>query len=237
MAGKERINIMDQGKMKALANLEPAMLEKVLDLAANARLIDCVDSLKECGIEVSVSTLSRFLKEYRAKQLVEAGEAVKGAAESLARRGETGAFRKGTMEAVRQRLFETALESENGEEARKLYVELLKEETKLKELQLAERRVALAEESERNRRAELRAARRRKMVLEDGAEPTEIEDAEVKQLPEAVVNSELGGRVKELENLLREVAEILNRGGESAEGRLLEARSVMGSGQRLLGTG
>ena len=233
---------MDQGKKRSLANLEPALLEKVLDLAATARLIDCVDALKEFGIEVSVSTLSRFLKEYRANKLLEAGDSVEGAAEALAKRGETGTFRKGTMEAMRQRFFETALKSENGEEVRKLYVELLKEETKLKELELAERKIALAEESERNRRAELRAQRRKKVEVESSAEPEEVEDAEVKQLPEAVVVNGIATKEnKELKDgnewreLFVAVSEILNRGGEGDD-RVVEARLVLGSAQRLMGS-
>ena len=51
------INDMEQTKKKALENLEPAQLEKLLDIASNAHLIDCIDALKEFGIEVSKPTL------------------------------------------------------------------------------------------------------------------------------------------------------------------------------------
>src|SRR5687768_8943912 len=107
--GERKDIVMDEGKKKALENLEPAQVEKVLEIAASATLLDCIDALKEHGIEVSRATLSRCLKEYRAKNLVESGEGLKAAAEKLAGRGESGTFRKGTLEAVRQRLFESAL--------------------------------------------------------------------------------------------------------------------------------
>jgi hypothetical protein len=237
---KKGIIVMENGKMKALESLEPAKREWLLELASNARLIDCMAPLKEFGIEVSVSTLSRFLTKYRNDRLLAEGEESHAVVEALSKRGESGAFRKGTLEAVRQKLFEQALAPNSREGLRELYVELLREEAKLKELELAERKVAVAEEEARLKRALLweaaREKRRTRVEISAGAaggdeSETDLEEKSgpiqlleyVKEDPEK----------KEIADLLGRVNEILNRGGEVNE-KVIEARSVLGAGMKLV---
>jgi hypothetical protein len=98
----------------------------IVEIASNSRLLDAVEALKECGIEVSVPTLSRFVRKHREKQLVEDGEEMKESVATFAKRGGETNFRAGTLEAVRQRLYERALVLQSPEEARELYAELVK---------------------------------------------------------------------------------------------------------------
>ena len=64
------------------------------------------------------------------------------AVEKLATRGKEGTLRVGTLEAVRQQLYTQALEATTPEEALQLYSAMVKEETRLKELELEARKVA-----------------------------------------------------------------------------------------------
>jgi hypothetical protein len=168
---------------KKLESLSPEMREWLLDMAAHSRrLADVVKALREHGMEVSLSTLTRFVREHREKVLIEEGEGMKTAVDALANRGRGEALRKGTLEAVRQRLYEDALSATNST-TRKMYAELLKEEAKLKELDLAERKLALAAEQLRLQKVRLRLAARtmngRKRVKLDAAEVVqEVEGAE-----------------------------------------------------------
>ena len=250
---------MEATKMKELESLSPEKLEWLFDIASRSRIMDCVKALKEHGIKVSPSTLGRFLRRTREKQLVEDGAAMSGTMESLTKRGESQVFRKGTLEAVRQKLFEQALESQTAEETRKLYSELLKEEAKLKELELAARKVAVAEVEARWRRAELRRGRKRAEVVESSEVVESAEVGEMKRIGNGAEagtggalgtggTSETSGMDKldggemvgrwdgEAVELLRRVSEILNRGGSSDE-KVVEARVVLGEGLAMLGSG
>jgi hypothetical protein len=235
ISGEERINIMNQGKMKSLENLEPAKLEWLLDITAQSRLTDCVDVLKEQGIVVSRATLSRFVQKYRQKRLLESGEDMLETAEQLRKRGKNGALREGTLEALRQRLFEKALNDLTAdEELREMYLDLVKEEAKLKELELAERRVAVGEEHARlariRTRMELQNRPPKKVKLE------EVEDAsagrEVKQL---AVASEVpqDNRKKELVDLILRVTEVIDGPGR-AEEKVLDVRAVLAAGLKVV---
>jgi hypothetical protein len=229
--GRRKDKYMNEGKMKTLENLEPAMLTKVLELAASARLIDCVDALKEHGIDVSKATLGRFVQKHRQKVMLESGEDMLEAAETLRARGKKGALREGTLEALRQRLFEKALnETTADEELRTMYLDLVKEEAKLKELELSERRVAVAEDLAKlarvKARMELRDRERKNVELVENA----VAVTEVKLLAEG--EDEKGGK-KELVDLLVKVMEVVNGAGR-AEEKVLEARAVLGAGMKLL---
>jgi hypothetical protein len=231
---REERKYMEAKKMNELESLEPAKLEWLFEIAANSRLLDCVDALKEQGIDVSPATLGRFLRKTREKRLVEDGAELAETAGTLSNRAETEVFRKGTLEAVRQRLFEQALESQTAEETRKLYSELLKEEAKLKELELGARRVALAEEEARLRRAELRRGRKQVELVEN-AEVKELGGGEIKEAN--LIGGPGAGNQNEVAlEFLRRLAEVLNRGG-SCEEKVLEARSVLSGAQGLLGVG
>lgn len=65
----------------------------IIEVAMNSRLADTVLALKQEGIEVSVPTLSRFVRKDREKQLIAEGEEMKESAMALATRGKESAFR------------------------------------------------------------------------------------------------------------------------------------------------
>jgi hypothetical protein len=225
---------------KKLDNLDPALQEWVLDAAANAqRLKDVINPLREHGVEVSVATLTRFVRRHREKVLAEDAQDMKGAVEGLANRGQAEALRKGTLEALRQRLYEEALKATNSpEQTLKMYGELLKEEAKLKELAIAERKLALAEEEVRLQKVRLRLAARAQgekkrvklnavSVVENAVGAQQIEErssagtvAELKGAPK------LAGVVKEMEGIVN--------GAGLAEEKALAARATLARERELV---
>jgi hypothetical protein len=216
-----------------LENLDAAQQEWVMEIAADAkRLSDVMEALAEHGISVSASTLKRYLRRHRENQAVSAGEEMAGAAEKLAGSGRGEVFRKGTMEALRQKLYEEALGSRQGTEERmKLYESLLREEARLKELELAERKTAALEERVRLEAERLRLAAAEKSREVAGRTRVEIGEP---VLVEAVENGEQ--REGLLLEALRRVEEIINRAGP-AEEKVFEARRFFGGEQKLLKEG
>ena len=112
---------MTRNRPGKLEQLTPEKQSWIIEIAANARLIDMIEILEKEGIETSTSALSRFIREHRERDLMEAGEEMKASVETLAERGREGKLREGTLEAVRQRLYERALVSQSPEEALELY--------------------------------------------------------------------------------------------------------------------
>ena len=223
-----------------LENLDPKAQQEILEIAATGGLQGVLDSLRETGIEVSVSTLKRFLRRHRENSLLKNAEESSGALEALAANGRSGRLREGTLEAVRQRLYDRTLESRDPEEARELFAAMVAEETKLKQIELEARKVAAFEEQVRIQRlkVELDAmAKRQKAVVEsseviaggakeigEGAEG----EGESKQLTEG--DEGWKGMVR----LFGEVLKILNRGG-GAEERLLEVRAMLSEEMKAIG--
>jgi hypothetical protein len=208
-----------------LENLDAKKREWILEFACNTRLLDVVKVLKNRGIETSPASVSRFVQRHREKKLMDSRAESKATVNELAEGAKDGRLREGTLEAVRQRLYERALESQSPEEARELYAELVKEEAKLRELALKERQVAIAEEQLKLEalvaRAKLAGTGMVKgKVIDSKAEPGAIAEAEVKQLGGPSANEQ------RLAEVVRLATEILNRGG-AAEERLLEARCVL----------
>jgi hypothetical protein len=222
--------------VKKVGKLEQLSEEKqrwIGDLALNANQVDILESLKEHGIEVSAPTLSRFIKKHRAKLATEDGQALKESAADLAAQGKEGTLREGSLEAVRQRLFERALSSDDPEEARELFAAMQKEDAKVKELELEARKVAVAEQQVRLQAQKLAMEARRK-----GGAGTVVETATVEAIEKHAGKMPAVRAVSDRERLLleliRDVTGILNRGGESPEGRLLEARMRLGAEVKLL---
>ncbi|HUS36436.1 MAG TPA: hypothetical protein VM680_13880 [Verrucomicrobiae bacterium] len=215
-----------------LEKLTPNQKEFILEMAANARLYDVVVALKEEGIEVSTSTLSRYLRRERERRMAEERADSKEMVSELAASAKDGKLREGTLEAVRQRLYDRALLSNSPEEARQLYAAMVKEEAKLQELELERRRLAIAEEELKLKalkaRAELGPKTQAEVVESSAEEAKVIEAPEAKQL--AAPSSENEGQ---LAAVIRQAEAILNRGGE-LEGRLLEARGLLAEAARAL---
>jgi hypothetical protein len=216
-----------------LENLDPKTQEAIIDLSAHASMPDVLKSLRNHGIEISPSTLKRFIRRHQEKCLLKDADEGKEALEALAANGRTGKLREGTLQAVRHQLYDRALDTTNPEEARELFAAMVAEETKLKQIELEARKVAAFEEQVKIQRLKVEMdamAKRQKAVVassavvESGAkEIGEGADAaragSAKQLTE-------GDEWKHMLTLFGEVLEILNRGGEPGE-RLLEARTLL----------
>jgi hypothetical protein len=230
--GAKKGQIMETRSDNVLENLDAKTRAWVFEIASQAeRLSDVMEALKEVGIDVSVSTLQRFVRKHREERVVSEGEEMAGVAEKLAGRGRGETFRKGTMEALRQKLYEEALSSKQGTtETMEMYESLLREEAKLKELELAERKTAALEERVRLERERLELAARAKLPA---GERTRVEVGN-----EVVVEEVAGGGAREgfLLEALRCVEVIVNKGGP-AEEKVLELRLMLGGHQKLLVSG
>jgi hypothetical protein len=236
-----------QGRLGKLEQLSEEMQTGIIELAMHSTQVDTVIALRKQGIEVSVPTLSRFVRKHREKLLMEEGEEMKGTTAALAARGKDSTFRVGTLEAVRQRLYEGALALKSPEEARALYAELVKEEGKLRELELEARRVAVAEEQVKVQRlraeAEVAAKRQRAVAVVTSSQAVVDVGSEggvVKELGRsdraALEPGGPGIGEEKWMRLVGEVMAVLNRAG-AAEEKVLEARAILGEEMRLLGTG
>lgn len=218
-----------------LENLSPDARENILELAASApRLADIIVALKEQGINVSRSTLSRFLQRDRQAKVLAERKDARETVEELAAGAKDGRLRMGTLEAVRQRLYERALVSQNPEEALELFAAMVKEEGKLRELELEERRVAIAEEELKVKAMVARAKLGERIQAEvvetkelgNHGEENENSSGGLKQIAE-VGPSENERRLKELVSAA--AVAILNRGGDLGE-RMLETRGLLTEG-------
>jgi hypothetical protein len=236
------------GRRGKLEQLSEEVQTGIIEITMNSTLTNAVLALQKRGIDVSVPTLSRYVRKHREKLLIEEGEEMKGTVGALAARGKESAFRVGTLEAVRQRLYEGALALQSPEEARGLYAELVKEEAKLRELELEARRVAVAEEQVKVQRLRAEAdvaLKRQKAIVTASEAVVEVggergDSGTTKQLggPDRA-GLEPGGpgaREETLMRLVGEVLGILNRGGDAGE-NLLEARATLSQEMKLLGTG
>src|SRR3954471_19279071 len=86
-------------KKNVLENLAPEKREWILETASQMdRLSDMMEPLLNNGIEVSLSTLTRFVRRHKEEMLMSEGEDMKETVEALAKRGRGETFRKGTLE-------------------------------------------------------------------------------------------------------------------------------------------
>jgi hypothetical protein len=203
----ESLEVTEGRKYKKLEALPEEKRELIVELAAHTRLFDLVEILRGHGVETSESTLKRFLRKQRAKEVLEEGEEMREGVEALASRGRGESLRKGTMEALRQKMYDLALTSNDPDTAKELYRDLLKEEAKLKELELEGRKAAAIEEGVRlqrlrievmaaaggrgNSRERSHRSQREGTVIEAGPAiagelpgPTEREFSEEEELPQ-----------------------------------------------------
>jgi hypothetical protein len=159
-------------RFKVLDGLSAERKEELLAASEEVKkLEDLLALLAKWGVAVSLVTLQRFVRKHREEQLAEDDGEMREGVDALAKRGRGSAYRKGTLEALRQRLYEQALVTNDPAVTQKLYAELLKEEARVKELELEERRLGLAEEQVRIQRLRLkielkRAGRRKVGVVE-----------------------------------------------------------------------
>jgi hypothetical protein len=213
---------MNTRKDNQLENLDEKARTWILETAPFTNLTDMVVELREQGVMTSVPTLSRFVRRHQEKILLAERAEMKAAVEELAEGGKDGKLREGSLEAVRQRLYERVLGSHDPEEARLLYAALVKEEVRLKELELEARKLALAEEE-----FKVRAA----VAIENGrkrAKAEVLETAPATEPKQLAASSESDQRLREA---VGQALEILNRSG-SLEERMLAARSLLAAGVR-----
>jgi hypothetical protein len=231
-----------------LEKLTPEQQSWIVEFSKRARLSDMVDALKKHGIDTSESALSRFIRKRRGEELIENGQELAATAEAIAEQGRGGKLREGTLEVMRQQLFEQAAAGQGPEEARELYGALVKEEAQLKELELEARKVAALEQQVKlqEKRIEVEAMKARAALGRVRAEVTdtkaEASDEMLTSRPQIAPAGEttteedrcgqakgLGAQaegVKRWMELCGQVMGILNRGGDPGE-RILEARGLL----------
>ena len=232
-----------KGKLEVLPEEQRT---QIIEWAANARQEDVVIALQKRGIYVSPATVSRFVRENREKRLLEEGAEITKTAAALAERGRTGVLREGTVEAVRQRLYERALCSNSPEEARELYAALIAEEAKLKQFELEARKVAVAEQQlklqELRIQVEMNRPRRRATVTaskalaegEGGAEAEGLTEGKAEKAAVAQIAAGPSESEKRLRLLVSETLEVLNNAGTPYD-KLTEARARLAEGVKEIG--
>lgn len=221
-------------RISKLEQLTPEQQNWILETAVNASLVDVTMALQKHGIDTSPASLSRFIRRDREKKMLEERKESEAVVQAFAECGRDGRLREGTLEAVRQRLYERALVSQSPEEARELFADLVKEEVKLREMELEARKVVALEQQVKLQglkvEVEMVKARAQRGV-------TSAEVIESKPLPGAAgalaeksagdvrAGQEPGGprENQKLLLVLREVNEIVNRGGAPEE-KVLELR-------------
>jgi hypothetical protein len=141
-------NTMHSKGKRMLDTLSEDDKEFLCELGSQGRIIDVVIELKKRNINASAATVCRFLRRERERHMLEEGEEMKDAVGVFASRSNNPALKKATLEAVRQRLYEQALSMGNTPDGMtKVFDTLIKEETRLEELELEARRTAVAEEN------------------------------------------------------------------------------------------
>lgn len=113
--------------------------------AKRFNLLQLAEALQAKGVVLSMSTLSRHLAKWRGEVAVYEGEELVVAAEKLAARKKAEALREGSLEAVRQQMFEGVLACNTRAERTQFYEMLVGEEERIRKLALEERRVAAQE--------------------------------------------------------------------------------------------
>jgi len=172
-----------------LSNLLPETQEIIEELVNMYGLMITSEKLRKkneeggMGLFVSSATLSRFMRERAEQRLKENREQVNEAVSELAA-GDRKEFRKGTIAMLQQRIYEETVATENAEKVKEAYEMFTAQEERERELELAERHAAVAEENAKaaRRKVELAAAssalallpRLREILLQEGAPDAEI---------------------------------------------------------------
>ena len=228
-------NIEKVGKVSKLKLDELSEYQKIniAELAAESRLIDVVLELKKRGIETSPAALSRYLRRERERALLEDGDDLKKAVSELAERAKDGALREGSLEAVRQRLYERVLVSNDPEEALNLYNAMLKEEAHVRELELEARKVKVAEEQVRLQAIKLASGGGKSVRAVVEASAVVEGDELAGRMPAVPVPVPVSEREQKLVELVGDLAGIVNGGGLSEE-KVLAVRERLGREGKLL---
>jgi len=138
---------MKEQRKRQLDNLSDDDKEYIAHLAANGNLVQVVQELAKRGLTTSPATVSRFLRRQKEERMLQEADEDQRVVNTFADRSKNDKLRQGTLEAVRQRMYEQAMESRNPEFIQKMYETLLKEEARLRELDLEARRTAVTEEN------------------------------------------------------------------------------------------
>ena len=182
-----------QNKLKRsdskLANLYPEVQEVIEEVVQILGLQLAAEKLRkpkeEGGLDLSVSTatLSRFMRERAEQRLRENRSQVNELVSEMAS-GDQKQFRKGTLAMLQQRIYEDAVASSSSEEIKQTFEMLTAQEQRERELELAERHAAVAEENAKaaRRKVELAATnsalallpKLREILLREGAADAEI---------------------------------------------------------------
>ena len=240
-----------QKRISKLEQLTPEQQQWILETSLNAELKDMTLALREHGIDTSPASLSRFIKKDRETRVLEDRQESQATVAALAEAGKEGTLRAGTLEAVRQRLYERALVSQSPEEAMELYAAMVKEEMKLKEMELEARKVAAMEQQVKLQgvkiqvlaqgggkgrvKAEVASSSPEAEEVVTGKAVAQLTEGERAELEHGGAGSAVTDEVKEkLLAVLREVDAEINRGGPP-EDKVIAVRGVMKRERRLIG--
>jgi hypothetical protein len=260
----ENQNVEKRNRLMELEQLAPEKQSEILEMALNASLVDVSVSLRRHGIHTSPSALSRFVRRDRERKMLEERKEMAGTVEAFAEAGRDGKLREGTLEAVRQRMYERAIVSRDPEEARELFAAMAREEAKFRELELEARKVAAHEQQVKLQGLKIQVLAEKGAGAGKGIKKVEVVDSQRVEGNERAklevraglaggpgvaaaderAKLELGGpggsgvdeEKERLLVMLREVNEIVNRGGSTDE-KVLEVRARLAGEAKMLEAG
>jgi len=128
------------------------------------------------SLSCSLGALSRFLRRAKEDKQLRESEASQETVEAFANRGEGRKVREATMSAVRDRMFEAAVDPNIRDQLPEVFAALNDEQSKAKMIEIEERKVMVAEDNVRlgwrkleceNARAGLKVLPRLREVLTD----------------------------------------------------------------------
>jgi len=171
-------------KHSAFAKLTDDQCEKLLAASKCMTLEQLVDIVKGAPepIHCSLGAMRKFLKRLEKEEQLELAEENAEIVEDLSKRANTPALRDATLQAMRERTFEVAFESNNRELLMEIYESLIAEKKEERAMELEERKVKVAEENAKigwrkleyeQARAGLKALPRIRELLMDSSRSTE----------------------------------------------------------------
>jgi hypothetical protein len=125
------------------------MLSEGLTLEQLVKVVKVVKVVKGGPepIECSLAAMSRFLKKAKEDKMLRDAQASDESVEAFAKRGENPKVREATLAAMRDRMFELVVDSNNADRLMETFESLKAEKEKERLLGLEERKVKVAEEN------------------------------------------------------------------------------------------
>ena len=133
----------------AFAKLSEDQCDMLVMLSGSMTLEELVQVMRKAAepIDCTIATMSRFLKKAKEDKMLRDAQASDESVEAFAKRGENRKVREATLAAMRDRMFELVVDSNNAAHLMETFESLKAEKEKERLLEIEERKVKVAEEN------------------------------------------------------------------------------------------